>query len=187
MDFPSLLTLTEQTRTAHVFDPQVRILPEDLNEVLEMSLLAPNHKYTFPWKYLHVTNETREKISQVAKDLAAMKGMDENGQDNAREKVLSPSDLVVVLLEKKPKSPFEEREDYATLSCSIQLMALGLRAKGFAYKWSTGGISQNNETYRILNVDKDKDEIIGFIWIGKEIKDFGPRRRPLLTEVVRQV
>lgn len=187
MDFSSLLNLTEQTRTAHTFDPEIRILPEDLNEVLEMSLLAPNHKYTFPWKYLHVTNETREKISFLAKDMAAAKGMDDEGQENARQKVLMPSDLVVVLLEKKPESAFEEREDYATLSCSIQLIALGLRAKGFAYKWSTGGISQHNETYRILNVDKDKDEIIGFIWIGKEAKEFGPRRRPLLTEVVRQV
>lgn len=187
MEYSDFHSLVLKSRTVHQFDPQESISSEDLYEVIETSLLAPNHKLTFPWNILDVGEEKRKKISLVAKKLAALKGGDEEAQEKSRIKALGASALLVIVQEKKPHNPFEQREDYATLSCSIQLMALGFQLKGFHYKWSTGAISQNEETYEILDVDPAKEEIVGFIWIGKPLKEPVLKPRPLVKEVVRQV
>ncbi|MCR9206127.1 MAG: nitroreductase family protein [Halobacteriovoraceae bacterium] len=187
MNYSEFHSLVTKSRTVHQFDPQESISSEDLFEVIETSLLAPNHKLTFPWNILIVGSEKREKISLVAMKLAASKGGDEDAQEKSRLKALGASALLVMVQEKKPHNPFEQREDYATLACSIQLMALGFQLKGFHYKWSTGAISQNEETYKILGVDAAKEEIVGFIWVGKPLKGPTVKPRPSVKEVVRQV
>lgn len=187
MKYEEFHELVKKTRTVHQFDPEEKVSTEDIREVIETSLFAPNHKLTYPWKILDVGSEKREKISLVAKKLAAEKGLDEVAQEKSRLKALGASHLLVFVLEKKPSNLFEEREDYATLSCSIQLLALGFQIKGFYYKWSTGAISQNPESYEILGVDSKKEEIVGFIWVGKPLKEPTLKPRPKFEEVVRQI
>ena len=116
--------------------------------------------------------------------MAAKKGKDPELQEKSRIKALSASELLVFVLNKKPGNTFEEREDYATLSCTIQLIALGLQTKGFHYKWSTGAISQSKETYDLLKVEEEIEEIIGFIWIGKALSEPKLRERPKYEEVI---
>ncbi len=187
MDFESLKSTILATRTVHQFEKGVVIDPNDLEAALEISLFAPNHKLTFPWNILHVSEATRIRLSSLARELAREKGHDEEGQKKAMDKVMAPSALVVYALPLKGENKLEQREDYATLSCSIQLLALALRTKGFSYKWSTGGLSCHPQSYELLGVDATLFEIIGFIWIGKSLKAPTLTKRPDLKEVVRHI
>lgn len=182
-----LYELIRQTRTAHLYEENAPIAPSVLEEVIEASLLAPNHRLTFPWKILHVQESTRQALSALARELAREKGQDEEGQKKAMEKVMAPSALLVYVLETKPNNKSEEREDYATLSCSIQLLALGLQAHGYHYKWSTGGLSRHQQTYDLLKIDSSQNEIIGFVWVGKAKKTPSLTKRPPIKEVVRHI
>ena len=187
MNFAELKELTLNTRTVHAFEPNVRIDPSVLEDVLEVSLLAPNHKLTFPWLVYHVQDNTRHSLAALARELAREKGSDEEGQKKAMDKALAPSALLVYVLPLKPENKREEREDYATLCCSIQLLALGLQSHGFHYKWSTGGLSRHRQTYDLLNIDSNTHEIIGFIWVGTPKKEPVLKERPPLSEVVRHI
>lgn len=184
MNFESFKDLVIKTRTVHKFEEGVELPLTTLNECLSLSLMAPNHKYTFPWDYRVAGIETRKKLEDLAVLLAEQKGKTGEEVVMARQKAASPSGLVAIVLPKVPDNPFREREDYATLSCSIQLLALALRQEGFAYKWSTGGLSTHPETYKIFQVDSQQKEIIGFIWIGKPVKEPLMTKRPNLADIL---
>ncbi len=187
MDFEYLKLLASKTRTCHKFEPGQVLDPQIIEDCLNLSLLAPNHRLTFPWKVLNVGIEKRGELANLAGELAKEKGQSQEGVEKAKKKALDPSGLLVFCLPRKPDNPFEEREDYATLSCSIQLLALALRCHNLAYKWSTGGLSRHSMTYKILSLNEDTEEIIGFIWIGipESGKDLPLKPRPDLKEVLR--
>ena len=45
-------------------------------------------------------------------------------------------------------------------------MCLSLAADGVGSKWSTGKITTNPSTYRIVGINALEEQIIGFIWVG---------------------
>lgn len=187
MNFESFETLAKGCRTVHLFDKDQKIPHDILKKCLEVSLQAPNHKYTFPWRIILTSVETRSRLGDLAGRLAREKAGDDQKVLMAKDKALSPAELVVFCLPKRSGDNFTEREDYATLSCSIQLFALALRTHGFSYKWSTGGLSRHQESYKILGVDSENEEIIGFIWVGKPLREPMETKRPALHEVMRIV
>ncbi|MCF8060227.1 MAG: nitroreductase family protein [Bacteriovoracaceae bacterium] len=187
MEFETLKSTILATRTVHNFKEGVPIDPRDIEKALEVSLYAPNHKLTNPWHIFHVSDETRKRLSSLARELAREKGLDDEGQKKAMAKVMAPSALIVYALPINSQNKSQEREDYATLSCSIQLFALALRTLGFSYKWSTGGLSRHAQSYDLLGIDPHDFEIIGFIWVGKSLKEPILTKRPTLNEVVRHI
>lgn len=186
-NFQTINTLALACRTCHKFEPGHEIKKDFLNKCLELSLLAPNHRLTFPWKVYQVEGQKREELAELSCDLVKEKGGDEEALAKAKAKVLDPSALLVYSLPLKPGNSFEEREDYATISCSIQLLALALQSEGWHYKWSTGGLTRHPKTYQLLGIPDDKEEIVGFIWIGRAKALPKLKKRPPLEEVLRQL
>jgi len=80
----------------------------------------------------------------------------------------------------------QKLEDYAACACAIQNLSLSLVADGVGYKWSTGKITRDPNTYQIAEIDPILEEIIGFIWIGYSIKEPPLIRRPLLNSIYRE-
>ena len=66
MNFESFKDLVIKTRTVHKFEEGVELPLTTLNECLSLSLMAPNHKYTFPWDYRVAGIETRKKLEDLA-------------------------------------------------------------------------------------------------------------------------
>ena len=178
--------LVGQTRTIHSFIPNEGPSKQELESCLELCLLAPNHKMTFPWKIIRASGELRQKIADVTADYKARSGGNEQECEVSRQRSLSAKELVIFVHKKNPEDTFREREDYATLCCSIQLLALSLRDLGYGYKWSTGKVSRAPEVSGLLGV-KDLEEVIGFVWVGKEGKALGVAKRPLLKEVLEEI
>lgn len=183
MDYSNLKQLTSNTRTIHSFNSD-HFDQEKLNACLELSLMAPNHKFTFPWKFIQTSNQTRKQLLELQLELKGITSDEERLK--AESKFLNPAYLIICHLDNKDE--FTYKEDFATLSCSIQLLALALRTYGFGYKWSTGNITTHDQTYNILGLDKKKSTIEGWIWIGKE-ESAVPiiRPRPNLDQVLRVV
>lgn len=187
LSFRNLKDLVLAGRTCHKFERGHVLSKDFLNECLELSLLAPNHKLTFPWRVYEVEGEYRHKLADLSASMMKEKGGDGESIEKARDKVLDPSCLLVYTLPLKPENAFEEREDYATISCSIQLLALALQSEGWHYKWSTGGLTRHAKTYELLEIFPDKEEIVGFIWIGRAKVLPKLKERPPVGEVLRQL
>ena len=176
-------------RTVHLYK-EGEISPSLLREALTMALYAPNHKFTFPWKFLIVGHETRAALQEISKKISIEKKQgswtveDEvSWEAKCRKKVLNPGALVVFCCAHNEDS-FRQREDYATVACSIQNFCLALTAHGYGTKWSTGALTRRPETYSLLGVEPKEFEIVGFVWAGVAEEPAPPRKRPELDDVL---
>ena len=174
----------KKRRTIHVFSK--KIVP---NEVIERSIVAANHapchRRTFPWRFTSLGINKRELLFQLQLSLKfSDKSIDEIKYNNIKDKILNPSHLLVASQVCAPNS-VQKLEDYAACSCAIQNLSLSLVGDGVGYKWSTGKITTDPNTYQIAEIDPSEEEIIGFIWIG-----YGTEppsiTRPLLNTIYRE-
>jgi nitroreductase len=176
-----------------VFKYEDTPVPDDvLDRALEAARWAPNHKLTEPWRFLVVGPETRLKLGPVAERLAYQKANKQGREatpeliDKQIKKITELPALVVVLNRKSPDDAFLEREDYAASCCALHNLVLSLHADGFGSQWGTGGLTRDAETYRLLDVDPEQWDIIGFVKIGRPQTVPATRRRPL-DEVVSRL
>ena len=171
-------------RTSHLWKDEP--VPEEvLSRALEGAHHAPCHRFTWPWRFIRVSEPHREALFALALELKS-KGREQTPAflEKIRKKVRNPAELVVVVQPRK-EDAFEAREDYAAIACAIQNMALIVHAAGYASKWSTGELTTHADTYGMLAVDEREQEIVGFVWIGvPELENPPiPKRSPLEEHV----
>lgn len=173
----------EKCRTIHSYKNE-KINSEIVEKALSNALMAPNHKFTFPWKFYWVKGEAKSEIAKLNAQLKKKKlgTLSEENEQNVLNKLLNPE--LIVFSQIKNDDPFVEKEDYATLSCSAQLFGLTLASYGLGYKWSTGKVTREPKTYELLKIDPNKEEIVGFMLAGVIDKPAGKRHRPNLSDVL---
>jgi nitroreductase len=171
-------------RTVHKYED--RPVPEEsILRALEAARWAPNHKLTEPWRFYIVGPETRLALGRVAERLALEKAAQMPPEERERqvtraiEKVTKLPALVVITVKRSPEDAFREREDYAAACCAAQNLQLSLWADGLGCQWGTGGVTRDDESYRILGIDKEAEDIIGFFKIGYPQDVPRTTRRPL--------
>ena len=163
----NLDTLIKTRRTVHVYNTKP-VAEALLNQALELALWAPNHRLTFPWRFVRAGTETRRQLAQVAAEIKAKKNgaaisMTEKAM--IEKSYLDPSHLLVISMLRSP-DPRRLREDYATVAMGVQNISLFLWQHQIGTKWSSGAPTFDARTYNILNVDPSQQEIVGFLWIG---------------------
>ena len=165
------------TRTVHWYKESDPIEENIIKEALSLSLNAPNHKLTFPWKIYWPREEKKKELIELFVKISSTE------EELTRKKYEGISEFLF-FSQKLADNEFTRKEDYASLSCSIQLFALALREKGFGYKWSTGAMSRSPEVYDFLGIDAEKEEIVGMVYVGTSLRPLPPRKRPTLDDVL---
>lgn len=171
MDLKKLIT---ERRTIQSFTAE-KVPDEWVREAIELSLWAPNHKFTFPWVYILAGEAARARLGDLAVEL--------KGKEQARAKMTTPSHLLFVGC-KTVEDEKVAHENYATLACSVQLLTLALWEKGVGTKWSTGEYMLHPKTYEILGVSPTDVRLEGAIMIGKAAVVPPARSRPPLSSVL---
>ncbi len=168
-------------------------IPEGcIERALECAIRAPNHKLSNPWRFTRVGPETRQKIVdlgvRIKRQKAASEGreLSEEKEQTIRAK-LGNSPEVIAVSQVLADDPFRRKEDYAAIACAIQNFTLCLWGEGVGSKWATGGVTRHDETYDILGIDAERDEIVGFIWVGHSSCELVETPRQPLEEVYREL
>ncbi len=149
-------------RTIHNYLPDP-VPTEVLDKLLSAAHMAPNHKLTWPWRFVVVGSETRQRLLPIACELK--KATSPQVINKIREKLLNPGALIVVT-QKINGDDFRQKEDYAAVCCAIQNVMLAATAEGFGSKWSTGGLTQHPSVCDLLEIDLSQETVAGFIWVG---------------------
>ena len=153
-------------RTIHQYTKGPEITSEVLERIIDAGHQAPNHKLTWPWRFNVVGPETRGEMVDVGIQLKAPPaGPTPRLKEAIKDKITSPGGLIVVS-QLRTENTFQSREDYAASCCAIQNILLAAKAEGLGSKWSTGALTQAPAIYRLLQIDEETEEIIGFIWLG---------------------
>ncbi len=169
MNEKDFVNLVEERRTVHSYAKKE--IPQNLiEEGVRLSLWAPNHRLSFPWKYFLLSEEKQKTLFSWA---CEQKKVDPNGSgplvEAVKEQFLFPRILLLGI--KKDSNPAAQKEDYATLSCSAQIMSMYFWQKGLGTKWSTGKISRDPRMYSLLGISEAEIALEGMLMIGwpKEI------------------
>lgn len=180
-------TVIKDRRTVHEFSGETVDFTL-VQEALKLALWAPNHKLTFPWKFCWAGPKTKEKLVQLAVDLKSQQPNppSEVMLSALKTKLSSCAEMVGVAC-KRTEDCFQQREDYATVSCGIQNSTLFLHAHGIHSKWSTGGFTRHERTYEILNLNPKEFEIVGMLLLGKAKTLPRAPERPDLSEFLQQL
>jgi hypothetical protein len=153
---------------------------------LELSLWAPNHRLTFPWRFALIDGQAREKLADLAADLKVKKSpLSETARKAIRATVTAPSHVLMLGLKKSGK-PALDQENYATMSCSVQILSLVLWDNGIGSKWSTSGFTMDEKTYGICGWNAADILLAGAVLIGKPQAIPPAPPRPTLAEVLHR-
>jgi nitroreductase len=172
-------------RTVHSYEPSC-LAEAELIEILEAGHFAPNHRLTWPWRFTIMGPEAREELARLAVDVKLKKGaLSPKQREGIRDKMLTPAALVVVS-QVRSDDDFQSKEDYAAVACALQNIALLCQSRGLGSKWSTGAITRSPELYELARIDFEKEESVGFLWVG-EPKVMPKVKRPLFSQVFKTV
>lgn len=173
-------------RTIHDYRPEP-IAEGAIERALEAAIRAPNHKLTNPWRFTRVGPETRQKLTALGVELKCAKKdkVTPDYRQYLSEKFGNPAELVVVS-QILSDDPFRRREDYAATACAIENFCLSLWGEGIGSKWSSGSMTRDDATYEMLDINRDDEEIVAFVWAGQPKVIPDPPRDPLET-VVRHI
>lgn len=168
--------------TAHRWQPDP-VPPAVIEDCLSAAQLAPCHKHTWPWRFIVVGPQTRAQITQIA--LSKAGDVSEKKKDFILTKIDAAGALIVAVQVMDP-DPKRAREDYAACACAIQNISLVAADAGFNSKWATGSVTRVPEILALLPLEA-REDVIGFIWIGRGLT--APERipRPDLDAVVRRL
>ena len=172
-------------RTIHLFDKK-KVSETIIENAIEAANQAPCHRLTFPWRFYSVGYKKRIQILELALDIKFQnKKIDDKSKNLFSKKYLDPSHLLLAS-QVLSKDQLIKKEDYAACACAIQNLSLSLTTSGVNTKWSTGDIIRNLEIYDIVDMDPNKEEIVGFIWIGygKELPEIS---RPLISNIYKKI
>lgn len=172
-------------RTIHDFTDQP-VEPEVLQRAFEAAQEAPCHKLTWPWRFTRVGRTTRAPL------------VEENKRLKGQKRTLSPAMLakiearmnnpeLIVVSQVLAEDPMRRQEDYAAVACAIQNLCLSLHADGVGSKWGTGGLTRTDLAYEVLGIDRSREQIVGFLWVGHAADVLPAPIRPPIEQVVRQL
>jgi len=155
-----------------IYDFKSKPVPREvISRVLETAVWAPNHKLTEPWRFLVIAGNTKETLADIYRRIQQAKSKSKDPEilrkasDKGHAKLMSKPVIIGVVC-KKDDDAFREREDYAATCCAVHNITLAAWEEGIGMQWSTGELIRDPETLKTLNINAEKEEIIGFLYTG---------------------
>lgn len=151
-------------------------------EILAAACTAPDHGRLRPWQFRLIEGDDLKALGQLflksQKKSAAAQGIELTEQQLSRTQDLplrAPAILVVVAqIQQDHKIPVIEQ--IAATAAATQNAQLALSALGFGCMWRTGDFASDTTVKQGLGFE-EKDEIIGFLYVGTPQKQ-PPARAP---------
>lgn len=129
---------------------------EAVQRMLDAAIWAPNHRLTEPWRFFVLEKSSQQR--RDAGELAYQFSMELNNNpaqaEAAREKVMAASFLVFAYCI-PGRNEEATRENYASVCCAIQNMALAGVAEGLAVTWDTGRATRHPRLKVLLGAEDD--------------------------------
>lgn len=140
---------------------------DDLKQIFNAALRAPDHARLRPWRFLTITGSRRKALGEVLRD--GLLRRNPLADEVACSKVLaSPlrAPLIVVAIARfseHPKVPKIEQQ--LSAGCAAHAILLAAQATGFAGIWRTGNSAFDRGVMTDLGL-AGNEEIVGFLYLG---------------------
>jgi nitroreductase len=143
---------------------------EQIRQLVEAALWAPNHKLTNPWTFTVLRGAARARLgafwAELLRDAPLPPGVEREAflSKEARKPERAP--VVLVVSTRTDSDPVRALEDFAAASAAIQNLLLAAHAAGLGAIWRTGGMAYRSEINEHLGLSPS-DRIVGFVYVGE--------------------
>ena len=142
---------------------------EEMEEVYQAALRAPDHAWLRPWKFIEIIGDSRNKLAKAF--INSAKKTEELNEERQNKIMALPfrSPMIIVVIAKinndKPNVP--RLEQIQSTAAAAQNILLALHDKGYGAYWRTGKYSSERNKFisNELLLDKN-DEVLGYLYVG---------------------
>lgn len=160
---------------------------EELEQILEAGLRAPDHGRLRPWRFVTIHTEARPQFAEML--VAALKRRDPNAtpamEERIRTRILGVPLIIAVGVRIKTDGPIPEIEQVLSAGAAASNMLNAIHALGYGGMWVTGAHTYDRSVNKELGFDWP-DRLVGLIYVGTPRIEPPVWPRPLLADHVRQ-
>ena len=142
---------------------------DEMSDVYQAALRAPDHAWLRPWKFIEVTGESRKKLGQAF--IESTKKTEEIDEERENKIAALPfrSPMIIVVIAKvnydKPNVP--RLEQIQSTAAAAQNILLALHDKGYGCYWRTGKYSSERNKFISSELSLDEsNEVLGYLYVG---------------------
>lgn len=162
---------------------------ETIRELLELAVLAPNHRMTEPLRFRVMSDDGKRAYAEA---LGARKATNVDEPDVAREiidrvvhRTLAVPAMVGVLVH-EDENPEIREEDYATAFMAIQNFCLAAMARGLGTHIKTGAVMGEASLREALDVPDDH-RLAAIVFLGEPAELPDAKDRQPAADLTRHV
>ena len=169
----AIKNLIERSSSGHLEAPIPK--REELDLIYQAALRAPDHKGLKPSRFIEVSGEGLDKLSNIFVNFAK-KNLPEadKGIIEKYRKMPYRAPLIIILISGHTADRgVPEIEQMMSTACSAQSILLALNALEYSGMWRTGKLSFNQSISSLLGL-RNNETVIGYIYVGTNI---GPKKQ----------
>ena len=156
---------------------------EQIEQVLESAIHAPNHKITEPWRFHVFVGKGRGEFARARAEMARLMAEDEGeeeelipGRVSRERKKAFRSPVVIAVISLAGRDEVETLENYGACCAAVQNMQLTAHSLGLGSIWRTGPVAYHPHMREFFGL-VEGDRIVAYLYVGYPNMGERPRRR----------
>ncbi len=143
---------------------------DEMCEVYQAALRAPDHAWLRPSRFIEVTGEGLNKLSEIFIEFASRELQDVTPlQMEKYQSAPFRAPMIIILTTKITEHPKVPKvEQMLSTATAAENILLALHAKNYAGIWRTGKFAFNKKIAKYLNLTADY-EVIGYLYVGTPV------------------
>ena len=160
-----------------------------VRELIELAVLAPNHRLTEPWRFTVVRGAARERLGSVWAPLGVAKlplqGAERAAALEREAAKLKRAPVLIVVSVRTDADAVTATEDLCAAAAATQNLLIAANAKGLGAMWRTGDMAESLEVKQFLGLDPS-DRIVAFVYLGAPAME-APQPKPRSVDAVTRI
>jgi nitroreductase len=160
---------------------------EELEQIFDAALRAPDHGRLRPWRFALIRGEARTELAEVLIDIAASRAHEASSERDERQRRKAFAAPVIIVLGAAIASAtsIPESEQMLSVGAATMNMLNAIHALGYGGFWATGNDAYDEALQSALDFEPT-DKILGFLFVGTPQVAESPAPRPVRSDHVRE-
>ncbi|WP_410771593.1 nitroreductase [Fontibacillus sp. BL9] len=159
-------------RSVRIFKPDP-VMREDIIDLLNVAVWAPNHGNRQPWRFILVMDEARTAFADAVLQTYTAEEREKVGAQ--RHAYLSGVPAQLIVLQEEDPRPKQREEDFGAVCCLIQNFQLAAWEQGIGVVWKTNPYIHDPRFRSAFGITPG-EKVIGVLLVG--YADAVPPARP---------
>jgi nitroreductase len=156
-----------------------------LDAIFQSAVRAPDHGRLRPWRFVVIPEEKRAAFGDLMADCMRRREPDATADvlQRERDKAMRAPIIVVAAARVQKGHKIPEVEQMVAAAAAAQNIMLAANALGYGAMWKTGAPAYDATVKQALGLEAD-DDIVGFMYLGKQVGGGIQAARPKAEEFV---